>query len=86
MENRKDKTRGFAVKFAALTFLISFTLLLAGGLSQPAQAAGIFNTMTDNLALVGKILWAMDAASRGKILGAMNADTAAQVTRIMEPR
>ena len=42
--------------------------------------------MTDNLALVGKILWAMDAASRGKILGAMNADTAAQVTRIMEPR
>ena len=53
---------------------------------KPAQAAGIFNTMTDNLALVGKILWAMDAASRGKILGAMNADTAAQVTRIMEPR
>ena len=53
---------------------------------KPAQAAGIFNTMTDNLALVGKILWAMDASSRGKILGAMNADTAAQVTRIMEPR
>jgi len=53
---------------------------------KPAQAAGIFDTMTDNLALVGKILWAMDAASRGKVLGAMNADTAAQVTRIMEPR
>ena len=53
---------------------------------KPAQAAGIFDTMTDNLALVGKILWAMDASSRGKILGAMNADTAAQVTRIMEPR
>ena len=52
---------------------------------KPAQAAGIFNTMTDNLGLVGKILWAMDASSRGKILGAMNADTAAQVTKIMEP-
>ncbi|MCR4611479.1 MAG: hypothetical protein K5644_06245 [Lachnospiraceae bacterium] len=52
---------------------------------KPAQAAGIFNTMTDNLALVGKILWAMDASSRGKILGAMNADTAAQITKIMEP-
>ncbi len=52
---------------------------------KPAQAAAIFNTMTDNLQLVGKILYAMDASSRGKILGAMNAETAAQVTKIMEP-
>ncbi len=53
---------------------------------KPAQAAGIFNTMTDNLGLVGKILWNMDASSRGKILGAMDATTAAQVTKLMEPR
>ena len=53
---------------------------------KPAQAAGIFNTMTDNLELVGKILWNMDASSRGKILGAMDAATAAQVTKLMEPR
>ena len=52
---------------------------------KPAQAAGIFDTMTDNLGLVGKILWAMDASSRGKILGAMTPETAAQVTRLMEP-
>ena len=41
--------------------------------------------MTDNLSLVAKILNAMDSTSRGNILGAMNADTAAQVTKIMEP-
>ncbi len=52
---------------------------------KPAQAAAIFNTMTDDLQLVGKILWQMDAKSRGNILGAMNADTAAKVTKLMEP-
>lgn len=52
---------------------------------KPAQAAKIFDTMTDNLGLVAKILLAMDAQSRGKILGAMDANTAAQVTKIMEP-
>ena len=49
------------------------------------EAAGIFDTMTDNLKLVAKILNAMDSTSRGAILGAMNADTAAKVTAIMEP-
>ena len=49
------------------------------------QAAAIFDTMTDDLPLVGNILWAMDAQSRGDILGAMNADTAAAVTKLMEP-
>ena len=53
---------------------------------KPAEAAGIFDTMTDNLGLVGKILWNMDASSRGKILGAMDAGTAAQVTKLMEPK
>ena len=50
-----------------------------------SQAAGIFDTMTDNLSLVAQILNAMDASSRGAILGAMNASTAAQVTKIMNP-
>lgn len=52
---------------------------------KPAQAAAIFDTMTDNLALVGKILWAMDAESRGNILGNMDPSTAAAVTKLMEP-
>lgn len=52
---------------------------------KPAQAASIFNTMTDNLPLVAKILSAMDTSSRGKILGAMDAATAAKITKILEP-
>ncbi len=50
-----------------------------------SQAASIFNTMTDNLDLVAKILNAMSASQRGAILGAMNAQTAAQLTAIMNP-
>lgn len=50
------------------------------------EAASIFNTMTGNLELVGKILWAMKAENRGAILGEMNPDIAAQVTKIMEPK
>ncbi|MBP7059448.1 MAG: hypothetical protein KBA87_03390 [Lachnospiraceae bacterium] len=52
---------------------------------KPAQAASIFDTMTDNLPLVAKILNAMDSESRGKILGQMTQTTAAQVTKLMEP-
>jgi flagellar motility protein MotE (MotC chaperone) len=52
---------------------------------KPAQAAGIFEKMTNNLSLVAKILKAMDSEARGKILGAMNAEVAAQVTQLMEP-
>ena len=52
---------------------------------KPKEAAAIFNTMTDDLRLVGKILWAMDTESRGKILGAMDSDIAASVTELMEP-
>lgn len=52
---------------------------------KPAQAAGIFDAMTDNLGLVGKILWAMEAGDRGKILGAMTPEIAAQITKLMEP-
>lgn len=49
------------------------------------EAAAIFNSMTSNLELVGRILWAMQPEQRGLILGEMDADIAAQVTKIMEP-
>lgn len=52
---------------------------------KPKQAAAIFDTMTDNLQLVAKILSAMKADARGDILGNMNTDTAAKVTKLMEP-
>lgn len=52
---------------------------------KPAEAAGIFEAMTDDLELAGEILWSMDSDSRGKILGAMNKDIAARITKIMEP-
>ena len=52
---------------------------------KPKQAAAIFDTMTDNLELVAKILSAMKADARGDILRNMKTDTAAKVTKLMEP-
>lgn len=52
---------------------------------KPAQAAAIFEAMTDNLDLAAKILQAMGSDARGQILGAMKQDVAAQLTKIMEP-
>lgn len=52
---------------------------------KPKQAAAIFEEMTDNLDLAAKILWQMDTDSRGKILGAMDSEIAAKITKIMEP-
>lgn len=52
---------------------------------KPKQAAAIFDTMTDNLKLVAKILENMKAQARADILGNMNAETAARVTEIMNP-
>lgn len=52
---------------------------------KPKAAAAIFNTMTDNLDLVAKILNAMSAEERGDILAAMDADVAARLTKIMNP-
>lgn len=52
---------------------------------KPKEAAGIFEKMTDDLNLVAKILNAMNAESRGKILGAMDATVAAKLTKIMDP-
>lgn len=52
---------------------------------KPKQAAAIFDTMTNDLKLVAKILSEMKADARGDILGNMNTDTAAKVTKLMEP-
>lgn len=52
---------------------------------KPKQAAAIFDTMTDDLELVAKILMEMDSESSAGILGAMNEETAAKLTKIMEP-
>ena len=49
------------------------------------DAAEIFDTMTDRLTLVAKILGAMGTEDRGDILAQMDPDVAAQVTKLMEP-
>ncbi|MBO6215322.1 MAG: hypothetical protein J6N76_07285 [Lachnospiraceae bacterium] len=59
--------------------------VLAYSSMKPKEAAEIFNNMTDNLRLVAKILGAMDADARGDILQEMDVETAAAVTKIMEP-
>lgn len=52
---------------------------------KPKEAAAIFEEMTDNLDLVAKILNQMSTEDRGNILGAMDAEVAARVTKIMDP-
>ncbi|MCM1540029.1 MAG: hypothetical protein NC121_02085 [Blautia sp.] len=52
---------------------------------KPKQAAGIFEEMTDDLNLAAKILNAMSAEDRGAILGVMDAEVAAKLTKIMNP-
>lgn len=52
---------------------------------KPKQAAAIMEQMTDNLDLVAKILQNMDTSARGAILGAMDSEVAARITKIMEP-
>lgn len=52
---------------------------------KPKQAAGIFEEMTNNLDLVAKILGEMSAEARGSILGVMDTEIAAKITKIMEP-
>lgn len=52
---------------------------------KPKAAAGIFEAMTDNLDLAARILAAMEPGDRGKILGVMDADIAARITKIMDP-
>lgn len=52
---------------------------------KPKQAAAIFEAMTNNLDLAARILKEMAADDRGKILGVMDAEIAAKLTKIMEP-
>lgn len=52
---------------------------------KPKQAAAIFEAMTDNLELAAEILKQMSSDDRGAIMGAMDSDVAARLTKIMEP-
>lgn len=52
---------------------------------KPKQAAGIFEEMDDNLELVARILNAMGVEDRGAIMGVMDAEIAAKLTKIMDP-
>lgn len=52
---------------------------------KPKEAAAIFEAMTDNLQLVARILGVMEPANRGAILGVMDSQIAAQITKIMDP-
>lgn len=52
---------------------------------KPKAAAAIFEAMTDNLPLAAKILSAMQPDERGDILGAMDPEVAARITKLMEP-
>lgn len=53
---------------------------------KPKQAAGVFEKMTDNLPLVARILNAMSVEDRGAILGAMDSEIAAKLTKLMDPK
>ena len=52
---------------------------------KPKAAAAIFEEMTDDLDLVARILSQMDTQDRADIMGAMDAELAARLTRIMDP-
>jgi len=52
---------------------------------KPKQAAAIFEKMTNNLDLAARILKEMAPEDRGSILGAMDSEIAAKLTKIMEP-
>lgn len=52
---------------------------------KPKQAAAIFEEMTNNLDLAARILKEMTPEDRGDILGVMDAEIAAKLTKIMEP-
>lgn len=52
---------------------------------KPKAAAAIFEDMTDNLDLAVRILGAMSAEDRGKILAVMDTGVAARITKLMDP-
>lgn len=52
---------------------------------KPKEAAGIIEAMPNDLELATRILWQMTAEDRGNILGVMDPDVAAKITKIMDP-
>lgn len=52
---------------------------------KPKEAASIFENMTDNLDLVAKILNAMAVDERADIMGVMDSEVAARLTKMMDP-
>ena len=52
---------------------------------KPKEAAAIFEAMQDDLDLAARILNEMSSDDRGKILGVMDSEVAARLTKIMEP-
>lgn len=52
---------------------------------EPEQAADIFEAMTDNLNLAARLLLIMEPKERGAIMGVMEPDVAARLTKIMDP-
>lgn len=52
---------------------------------KPKEAAKIFESMTDNLDLVAKILMTLNSQQRGEIMGQMDPEIAAKLTKIMDP-
>lgn len=59
---------------------------LAYSSMKPKEAAAIFEDMADNLDLVARILGTMTAEDRGSILGVMDEEIAARLTKIMDPQ
>ena len=52
---------------------------------KPKAADAIYETKTENLDVVARRLRVMDADTRGKILGAMDTEIAARITKLMDP-
>lgn len=52
---------------------------------KPKEAAAIFEEMKNDLNLAARILKIMSAEDRGKILGVMDSEIAAKLTKIMDP-
>lgn len=52
---------------------------------KPKEAAAIFESMQDDLDLAARILNEMGSDDRGEILGVMDPEVAARLTKIMEP-
>lgn len=52
---------------------------------KPKEAAKLFEKMTDNLDLAARILKEMSAEDRGAVMGKMDPEIAAKLTKIMDP-